>query len=349
MLRLILGRAGSGKTAAVMEEIRDAVREHRGGRILLVPEQYSHEAERELCAVCGDSLSLYGEVFSFSGMARRLISDVGGGAATWLDKGGRLLCMSLALHQAGPRLRIYGAAQHRPELQAMLLAELDELKTARITSEQLEKASARVGGSLGDKLYDLALITEAYDAVVANGHADPADRLDVLAALIEQGALGPETAVYVDGFIDFTRQEHAVLRALLYRGVSLTVCLTVDDLDGKGEIFALSRLSARRLLAEARELGCGTEIRTQETLERKAPALAWLADELFGYGPARYPGTDRPIRLVRAESMSAECEAAAAHILELVRDGGCRWRDIAVAVRGFEDYRGTLASVFRHY
>ena len=82
MLRLILGRAGSGKTAAVMEEIRDAVREHRGGRILLVPEQYSHEAERELCAVCGDSLSLYGEVFSFSGMARRGRDLAGQGRAS---------------------------------------------------------------------------------------------------------------------------------------------------------------------------------------------------------------------------------------------------------------------------
>lgn len=35
--------------------------------------------------------------------------------------------------------------------------------------------------SLGDKLSDLALILEAYDAAVANGHADPADRLSILA------------------------------------------------------------------------------------------------------------------------------------------------------------------------
>ena len=103
MLRLILGKAGAGKTAAVIKEISQAVERREGGCLLLVPEQYSHEAERELCAVCGDSLSLYGEVFSFTGLARRLASRLGGGAAQSLDKGGRLLCMALALTQVGAR------------------------------------------------------------------------------------------------------------------------------------------------------------------------------------------------------------------------------------------------------
>ena len=349
MLRLILGKAGTGKTTAVMAEIRRAVEAHRPGQILLVPEQYSHEAERELCAACGDSLSLYGEVFSFTGLARRLMSELGGAAAPWLDKGGRLLCMALALANIGSRLRVYGAAAHKVELQAMLLRELDELKTACITPEQLERAAELAGDSLGDKLYDLSLVAAAYDAVVANGRADPADRLSVLAEQIPQSSLGPATAVYVDGFLDFTYQEQAVLLALLKQGVSLTVCLTVDDLDGNNELYALSRLSARRLLAQARELGQEIELQTLTAQGRKAPALRWFSEEMFRYGSARYPGAEVPIRLRLAESIRAECEDAAARVLALVRDGGCRWRDIAIAVRGFEDYRGTLESVFRHY
>ena len=97
MLRLIIGKAGSGKTGAVINEIARAVENKQGGRMLIVPEQYSHEAERELCRRCGDSLSLYAEVFSFTGLARRIMSKQGGGAIPYLDKGGRLLCMRLAL------------------------------------------------------------------------------------------------------------------------------------------------------------------------------------------------------------------------------------------------------------
>ena len=56
MLTILTGKAGTGKTGAVMEEIsRNVAAGIRS--ILIVPEQYSHEAERELARVCGPKLS----------------------------------------------------------------------------------------------------------------------------------------------------------------------------------------------------------------------------------------------------------------------------------------------------
>ena len=52
MLRIITGRAGAGKTARIMDELRERVEAGRAGGVLLVPEQYSHEAEREAGAHC---------------------------------------------------------------------------------------------------------------------------------------------------------------------------------------------------------------------------------------------------------------------------------------------------------
>ena len=347
MLRFLIGKAGAGKTAAVMDEIRRRVEQRQPGAILLVPEQYSHEAERELCRVCGDSLSLYAEVLSFSGLYRKIAAQRGGGAAAWLDQGGRMLCMVLALRAVGARLRIYGAAQRRPELQALLLSAVDELKSACVTGDMLTEAAAACPDGLGDKLTDLALVLEAYDSVVAQGRADPADRLTRLAEQIADGALAPRTQVYVDGFIDFTRQEQAILTAMLQSGAELCVCLTLDSFFSDNEIFALSRRAGRALRSAAEELGLAVETQTLASPERD-DALAVFADEMFRYTDAPFDGP-APIRLYRAPGLSAECEQAAALCLEFVRDGGCRWRDIAVAVRGYEDYRGTLESVFRHY
>ena len=95
MLHLLYGPAASGKTDLLMGRIRTAVAAHTPGQVLLVPEQYSHEAERALCAACGDSLSLYAEVLSFTGLARRVAAETGAGEAPLLDQGGRLLCMAL--------------------------------------------------------------------------------------------------------------------------------------------------------------------------------------------------------------------------------------------------------------
>ena len=348
MLRFLIGRAGTGKTAALIGEIKENMARGVGNNILLVPEQYSHEAERELCRVCGDRLSLYAEVLSFTGLARTLETRRGGAAAPWLDQGGRMLCMALALQGVGARLTVYGAAQRRPEMQAMLLSAVDELKTARVGAEQLLEAAAECPDGLGDKLRDLALVLEAYEGVAANGRVDPADRLTFLAEQIDDGGLARETKVYVDGFIDFTRQEQEVLCAMLRRGIALTVCLTLDELYGENEVFALSRRAAHMLEKAAEELGQKVTVSTMEADAEGENALRFFAGHMFDYTDARFRGS-APIRLLRAESVSAECEQAAALCLELVRDRGCRWREIAIVARGFEDYRGTLESVFRHY
>ena len=88
MLHLLYGPAASGKTDLLMGRIRTAVAARTPGQVLLVPEQYSHEAERALCAACGDSLSLYAEVLSFTGLARRVAAETGAGEAPLLDQGG---------------------------------------------------------------------------------------------------------------------------------------------------------------------------------------------------------------------------------------------------------------------
>ena len=346
MLRFFIGRAGTGKTAAVIAEIKKNMTRPDGRDLLLVPEQYSHEAERELCRACGDRLSLTGEVLSFSGLQRSMAARLGGAALPWLDKGGRMLCMALALHGVGPRLRVYGAAQYRPELQAMLLSAVDELKSACVDSEALLEAAGGCEGGLADKLADLSLVLEAYDSVVANGRADPADRLTLLARQIDAGGLPAGARVYVDGFIDFTRQEQEVLFAMLRQGVELTVCLTLDSFSSDDEVFALSRHAGRALADYARALG--QTVKTVPLEGGRSDALRFFTEQMFRYSDAVWDG-EAPVRLYRAESMAAECEQAAALCLELARDRGCRWRDISIVVRGYEDYRALLESVFRHY
>ena len=348
MLRIIYGAAGTGKSSSLMREIKDGA--GSGARyILLVPEQYSHEAERELCAVCGDGLSLYGEVLSFTGLAREVSGAVGGGAREYLDKGGRLLCMSLAVEGVYARLRAYSSARSRAELQSMLLGAVTELKTACVTSEQLAEASEAASGALADKLYDLSLITEAYDAVAENGAADPTDRMSLLAQEIEDSRCFEGYHIYIDGFTDFTAQERRVLDAMMICGAELTVCLSCDDLSSGSEIFALSRKTARQLMRYARDNGI--EVRTElwRGESTKNPDLAYYADNMFTYtAPDDERKTDR-IRAYATRSVEEECEFAASEALRLARDEGCRWRDIAVCAKGFDDYRLGLEQAFAAY
>ena len=345
MLRLITGRAGAGKTALVMDEIRRAALSGEGGRVLLVPEQYSHEAERELARVAGPGLPLFAEVLSFTGLARKLEAELGSGGTRCLDPGGRLLCMALALESVYPRLRVYAGARRSPELQAQLLAAVDELAAAGLDEQELLEAASRSGGALGKKLSDLALVMGAFRAAAGPGREDPSDRLAKLLRRLPESGFARSGQVYVDGFTDFTGVEMKILAELLDRGADMTVCLTLDTLEEGSEVFELSRRTARRLLREARERGVPSRVETLENPELSPAEL--LAEYMLRYTEAHFDAQGK-VLLYSAESLSAECELAAARAVELAQSG-CRWRDIAVAVRGFEDYRAPLEAAFAHY
>ncbi len=345
MVRLILGRAGAGKTALVFREIAEYVAQGQGELILLVPEQYSHEAERELCAAAGDRLSRYGEVLSFTGLARKVFSQCGGGRPV-MDGGGRLLCMAVAVQAAADSLRVYRQGRRDPRLLERLTRAMEELKNAGIKAPALADAAERTDGALADKLWDLSLLLAAYEAVQERSAADPADRLETLAALIGD-SLAVQGRFYIDGFSDFTALEKKVIRQIIRAGAELTVCLTCAK-DGGESVFALPMATAHWLAAVAGEYGVPCR---EEWLEPKTPQEApipYLCDHLFDFAPDQAPENSGAVRLAWAREPYEECELAAAQMAELARSG-CRWRDMAVAVRGFQDYRTALESACARY
>lgn len=338
MLRLILGGAGAGKTGRIFREIAELARARdERGTILLVPEQYSHEAERELCAAAGDGLSACAEVMSFTALARKVFSDCGG-ARDVIDAGGRLLCMAVAVEDAGGALKLYGRARRNTALLGSLVHAVDELKNAGLDAEALASASAQAEGLLADKLSDLALLREGFDAVQARSGADSADTLALLAELIGQSST-VNGRFYVDGFTDFTYLEREVLRAILAQGADMTVCLSCTGDDESGP-YVLPARTARWLERTAEEQGQKCVREWMQGGNAPSPIDFYCA-HLFDFSRPDAPENDGRVQLVTAATMHEECELAAARMVELARSG-CRWRDMAVAVRGFGDYRGAL-------
>ena len=349
MLKLVLGRSGTGKTTALLEAI--GARSGAGGKLLIVPEQQSHDAERRLCAIAGNRVSQYAEVVSFTRLASRVFAAAGGLAAPALDAGGRVLLMYAALQSVSAELKVFARPSRKSAFLTGLLATADELKSCRITPEQLWRAGEEAGGGEGDKLRDLSLICGAYEALAARQGADPRDRLTRLAEKLRESGWARGREVYLDGFTDFTPQERLVLQVLLEQADSVTVALTCDTLEGEGgEVFDPARRTARQLLRLAREAGISSEIRTLDAPAMpRAPALAALEAHLAERGEGVYEGETPELALFAARTPYSEVERTAAEILRLVREEGLRWRDIVVTARSLEGCRELIETVFPRY
>jgi len=347
MLTLMLGRAGTGKTAFVMNDIRMRMDAGQTGLLLIVPEQYSHDAERQLCAVCGDKLSLNGETLSFTRLCGHVFSEAGGAPERILDAGGQILAMHRALESVASRLNVFGAKWLRAELLEKLLDAVKEFKSRNISPDALGQIAEQASNPLRDKLRDLSLIFHAYEALLSARGGDVSDKLALLAGMIGESAVGDAGHIYFDGFNDFTALELRVIEELLKKNAEMTICLTCDPNDD-GEVFEITSETARRLQRLAGEYNAGVKIVLKhgdgssvslaklENSTRAAPSkaaeLVFLEQHLFGYAAVTFPGQCRAITVCSAPSRYAECESAASKVLELVR-AGYRWRDISVMAR----------------
>lgn len=348
MLKLILGRAKTGKTTYLL----NAVRREGPSRpqVLLVPEQVSHDAERQLCAQCGPAASRYAEVLSFTRLAHRVFTRAGGLARPQLDGGGRLLLMSQAVASVSSSLRVYARPSKKAAFLEQLLATGDELKSYCVQPEELLQAAGEQPGEEGDRLHDLGLILGAYQALTAERAADPRDRLTRLAEALGGCPWFRGKDVYLDAFTDFTPQQRLVIAQALTQAHSVTVALTCDVLEGAGEpVFLPSRRTALALVELCREKHVGLEYKILTGRKDGAgPWLTHLEAHLFSDGaPCGQEGTE--LCLYEGENPYHEVEWTAGEILRLVKERGWHFRDIAVSARTMDRYEAPLETVFRRY
>ena len=344
MLTLLQGTDWIANRAEIMKMIASDVAEQKGGRILIVPELISHETERRLCAAAGDTTSRFAEVLTFTGLARRVADTVGLGARECLDKGGRIVTMASAARQLHSKLKAYASVETRPEFLCGLLDAVDEFKRCCICPEDLLAASKQTEGSLAQKLEELSLIMESYNALCLQGKRDPRDQMAWLLEELESGTYAEDHTFYIDGFPDFTRQHMAILEHIIQNSDSVTISLNCDCSNSVDLAFEKAGETAAQLLSAAKKFGVPVEIR--QVLPR-CGSLQIVRKNLF-QGKMDSTISDGSLQVYRAETMYQECIAVAEKITKLV-NGGARYRQIGVVCADMEGYRNTIDFVLRSF
>ncbi len=346
MLRVLMGRARTGKSERVLYEIAREGRDHPERRqILLVPEHASHVAEVDLCRVCGDTASRHAEALTFKLLASRVLSITGGSADVTLDAGGKLLTLQRTLQELAPTLRVYARPSRRSAFLQSLLDVVEELIAYAVPPETLAATVADIPGESGDKLRDVALIYGGYLAGLTKDGRDARDRLEKLEENLEASGYIDGKDVFLDGFSYFTGREMRVLRIILRRARRVTVTLLGDESDR--ELFRESLRVRDQLIDEARRAGVRCEVDTLRT-GAVSSALDHVERHFFG-DRIPWQGEDGAIRLLESPDACAEVERTAAEILRLVREEGLRYRDITVTARSLSGYEMTVETVFRRY
>lgn len=364
-----VGRSGVGKTRQLLEEIREDTSGFR--HILICPDQLTHRLERELSEICGDSISMRGEVLSFSRLSRHILHHCGGLEEPELDKGGRLLLLQQSVQKCQDRLEVLGHYTQQGSFYEKLMKTLDELKTNGVATELLFQLDQTLPEE--KKIHDIALICGFYDSFtlgVAEGTVldeklgtdrektarvahDPRDRMTRVADALGDSSWGEEKVFWVDGFTDFTPQQLNILQHLMGQGEGMTLSLTGDlaEMSEVDSLFSPAFLTLKQLEERGKKENVNVEVKElQGDFTLRNPPLSHLEQHLFAETLIPYPeAVAEEVTVFSALTPHSEVEWVASEILRLVREENQRFRDILVVARNFSTYRDSIESVFPRY
>ncbi len=349
MLTPILGRSRSGKSALLYKKIDE--KGSAGVRcLLIVPEQFSFEAEKLVLQNCSPQAAAKTDVCSFSRLADKLIEKYEPGHTPYISDRGRVMLMNLALDDLWERLPVYGRVRNRRRLASELITADIELKQACISPETLGSLKLdEKNEALSKKLRDLSLILGVYNAELSRGYSDRKSNLPHAAALFGAHPDEHDIAVFIDEFSGFTADELALTERLIEHCPEVFVTFCVDPDDRNDVSFALPRKSYADVTALARKNGIPIAAPVRMTASRYgSDELSHLERNLFGAEQSPYEGAARDAVVCKCGSMTEECEFAALTAKRLIYENGWRCRDIAVIERG-DEYGADMASALARY
>lgn len=364
MLYFIFGRAGSGKTAHIRSLIKDIVENTNETPMLIVPEQYSFESEREMLRLIGPAKMSRVEIFSFSRLARKTVPEYIKNEKPFITDAERAAVMSMCVEQLSDTLEIFGRHINSQDMLSRLVSADTQLRQCRVSPETLLSASAGADDFiLKQKMREIALISETYRAHTARKYSDENTEPDELARLIAENNLFEGRVVMFDSFRGFTAQETKVFAELVKRAKDayVTVCAMdfTDSFAGFGA-FTHTCEFAKKLRAAAQE----NNVRIAKPVYLSATgrldgiaagtpnvreAVSALEYSLYDLDYEGYQKETDDITLVLADDKADESEFAAREIRRLVREENMRCRDIYIIERTQGGYKPFLLNALRRF
>ncbi|MBY6036400.1 helicase-exonuclease AddAB subunit AddB [Fictibacillus nanhaiensis] len=366
-LQFILGRSGSGKSHSVFQDIQQKLAEDPSGSpiIYLVPDQMTFQSEYKLAASPGLQGLMRAQVFSFSRLAWRVLGETGGMTRLHITSTGVRMMLRKIIEHKKEELKIFKKASEQNGFYELLELMMTELKRYCVTSEDLSW-NAETLLSLGqkennkkvlkDKLSDLSIISSSLEKSLAEKYLDSEDYLKLMQEKTPFSETIKNCEIYIDGFHSFTPQELEVTAELMANAKKVTIALTAEHTDDTQstphelDLFYMTKKTLQVLTQKARERGVEIidPIVLHETPKFRSSSIAHI-ERNFDRRPAVGSSHHDGVHLAAAVNLRAEVEGAARNIIELVRDGGYRYRDIAVTVRNAGSYQPLIETIFADY
>lgn len=362
-LRFIFGNSGSGKSHYLFEHvITESIKFSERKYIVLVPEQFTLQTQRELVLRHPRHGIMNIDVLSFARLALRVLEENGEDGRIVLDDEGKNLILRKIAGKLEPDLKVLRGKLKKPGYISEVKSVISEFAQYNISPADIDEMKKAAGEQsyLGYKLGDIQLIYQAFEEFLAEKYVTQEEILDLLCQVVCRSQILKDATIVLDGFTGFTPVQNKVLREMLKYCRSVEVTVTCDKrenpyiLEDKYQLFAMSKQMVTSLVQIAKE----EQIPIEEAVElysnpvyrfKDAPVLAHLEQNIFRTKRKCFNGEQENIHIYEAKNPKDEILLAAQKIRHLVRTKGWRYSDIAVITGDMNIYGDEIEHVFANY
>ena len=344
-LKIIYGKAGSGKSQYIYDEIDKKIKNEK--IYIITPEQFSFTAEQKLME--NRKAIINAEVITFNRLAYRTINEVGGVTNTNLSKCGKAMLIYSILQEQKNKLVFLNKSDENIELCMRLIS---EFKKHGITINDLIKAKEKIENKyLEKKLNDIILIYENFEKKIKNNYIDETDLLTILAENIDKINLLKNAIIYIDEFSGFTEQEYSIIKKIIKISKSVTITICADNLelntDPSIDIFYPNKITYKKLINLLEDKNI-EKINLNYLPRFKTEELKYIEKYLYNTKIQKYESNEN-IHLFLAKNYYSEIENVAKKINELIKEKNIRYKDISIITKNLENYSSLTKTIFKKY
>ncbi|MGN0167012.1 MAG: PD-(D/E)XK nuclease family protein [Acetatifactor sp.] len=261
-LKFVFGPSGAGKSRQLYEEIIHRAKENpRQNFLIIVPDQFTMQTQKDLVLQSDRGGILNIDVLSFGRLNHRIMEEVGSEDIPVLDDTGKSLVLQKVAAGLKEELPALGSFLHKQGYIHEVKSAISEFMQYGIGTEDVSKliAYSEKRGALVQKLKDLEKLYKGFQEYIQGNFITTEGTLDVLCRSLQKSRILPESVVVFDGFTGFTPIQNKVIQELMRVCGEVIVTVTMGEgenpyqLDGEQRLFHLSKKTVADLSRLAKE------------------------------------------------------------------------------------------------
>lgn len=362
-VRFLLGASGSGKSRQIYNEIIQAsIKEPERNFYLIVPEQYTMEAQRELVTMhpAGGMMNI--DAIGMNRLAYRVFDELGISTGQVLEDFGKSMLIKKILCEQQDTLHVYGSYYDKLGFVDEMKSMMSEIFQYNIKQDTIDEIMEQIpeDSVVAGKMQDIRHIYEEFEAFAGERYIVAEQLVELLTRHVGQSKLVCGSSLYFDGFTGFTPVQLELVEKLMTCADDLTFSFTLDDRDQKYEhikdyeLFYLTKTTIKKLTEAA--AAAGVEIESPVVLPGtinyrlgENRELFFLERNLFRSPYQKWKQPLERIHLTATGDAQDEIVFVASTIRRLVREEGYRYKDIAIVAGDLEQASHIYERVMDEY